>query len=188
MKKIKDKKLLVAADYSGFDLKEAVVSHLKSQGWEIEDIGIKSKDEQPREMFQRIGFKVGSKITEGEYERALVFCGTGMGIHLAANKCPGVRAGVVENVPSAIRAIEGNDINVLAMGGFYIAPQLGIDIADAYLNTEFGGGYHAWPLFNAFHKLAVDEINEFNYNEYKNNGYNIINPKVMDDYKDLINE
>lgn len=186
MKKIKDKKLLVAADFSGFDLKEAIVAHLRSKGWEIEDIGILDKNQQPREMFHRIGFKVGSKISEKEYERALVFCGTGTGIHLAASKCPGVRASVVENLPSAIRAIEGNDINVLAMGGFYIANALGIEIAEAYLNTEFGGGNHQWPLFNAFHKLAVDEINEFDYNEYKKNNFSITNPKTLEDYKHLI--
>lgn len=186
MKKIKDKKLLVAADFSGFELKEAIVEHLRSKGWEIEDIGLLKKDEQPREMFHRIGFKVGAKISEKEYERALVFCGTGTGIHLAASKCPGVRASVVENLPSAIRAIEGNDINVLAMGGFYIAKELGIEIAEAYLNTEFGGGNHPWPLFNAFHKLAVDEINEFDYKSYKENGFTLSNPKTIDDYKDLI--
>ena len=69
-------------------------------------------------MFHRIGLKVGAKISEGEFERALIFCGTGMGIHIAASKCPGVHAGVVESVPAALRAITGNGVNVLAMGAF----------------------------------------------------------------------
>ena len=84
-------------------------------------------------MFHRIGLKVGAKISEGEFERALLFCGTGMGIHIAASKCPGVHAGVVEIVPAALRAITGNGVNVLAMGAFYVAPQMGKDIVDAFI-------------------------------------------------------
>lgn len=64
----------------------------------------------------RIGLRVGSMIAEREFERALIFCGTGMGIHIAASKCPHVHAGVVESVPAALRAITGNGVNVLAMG------------------------------------------------------------------------
>lgn len=186
MKTIKDKELLVAADFSGFDLKEAIVAHLKNKGWKITDVGIRDKNEQPREMFHRIGFKAGSLISEGEFERALIFCGTGMGIQIAASKCPGVRTGNVDNVSAAIRAIEGNDVNMLSMGGFYTAPQLGIEIAEAYLNTTFCGGEYEWPYFNAFHKLALDEINEFDYNIYKDNKFNVINPKTLDDYDYLI--
>ena len=58
-------------------------------------------------MFHRIGLKVGAKISEGEFERALIFCGTGMGIHIAASKCPHVHAAVCESVPAAKRAITG---------------------------------------------------------------------------------
>jgi len=115
LKTIKDKQILVAADFAGFPLKEAVVEHLKKKGWTVTDIGVRSENEENPEMFHRIGLKAGAKISEGEFERALIFCGTGMGIHIAASKCPGVFAGVVESVPSALRAITGNDVNVLAM-------------------------------------------------------------------------
>lgn len=171
MKTIKDKELLVAADFAGFPLKEAVVEHLKRRGWKITDIGVKSADEEHPEMFHRIGLKVGAMITEKEFERALVFCGTGMGIHIAASKCPGVHAGVVESVPAALRAITGNGVNVLAMGASYVAPQMGIDIADAYLSNSLGQGYEWWPNFYEFHKLAIDEMNAFNYEEYKKNNF-----------------
>lgn len=182
MKTIKNKELLVAADFSGFDLKEAIVKHLENKGWKITDVGIIDKNEEPREMFHRIGFKAGSLISEGEFERALIFCGTGVGIQLAASKCPGVRAANVNNISETIRAIEGNDVNMLSMGGFYTAPQLGIKIAEAYLNTEFCGGNYEWKYFNAFHKLAVDEINEFEYEKYKAAGFKIENPKTLEDY------
>lgn len=173
MKMVKDKQVLVGADFAGFPLKEAVVEHLRKKGWTVTDIGVKSADEKEPEMFHRIGLKVGAKISEGEFERALIFCGTGMGIHIAASKCPGVHAGVVESVPAALRAITGNGVNVLAMGAFYVAPQMGKDIADAFLNHNLGDGYEWWPNFYEFHKLAIDELNEFDYEKFKANNFEV---------------
>lgn len=173
MKMVKDKQVLVGADFAGFPLKEAVVEHLRKKGWTVTDIGVKSADEKEPEMFHRIGLKVGAKISEGEFERALLFCGTGMGIHIAASKCPGVHAGVVESVPAALRAITGNGVNVLAMGAFYVAPQMGKDIADAFLNHNLGDGYEWWPNFYEFHKLAIDELNEFDYEKFKANNFEV---------------
>lgn len=173
MKTIKDKQILVGADFAGFPLKEAVVKHLKSKGWTVTDIGVRSADEKDKEMFHRIGLKVGAKIAEKEFERALVFCGTGMGIHIAASKCPGVHAGVVESVPAALRAITGNNVNVLAMGAFYVAEQMGKEIADAFLEHDLGSGYEWWPNFYEFHKLACDELDAFNYEEFKKNNFEV---------------
>ena len=124
MKTVKDKYLVVGADFAGFPLKEVVVEHLTKKGWKILDLGVK-KDSDPNDtdlMFHRVGLRVGAEISEGNYERALLFCGTGMGIHIAASKCPHVHAGVVESLPAATRAITGNGVNVLAMGAFYVAP------------------------------------------------------------------
>lgn len=100
MKTVKDKQILVGADFAGFPLKEAVVAHLKGKGWTVTDVGVRSLDETDTDlMFHRVGLRVGSMIAEREFERALLFCGTGMGIHIAASKCPHVHAGVVESVP-----------------------------------------------------------------------------------------
>lgn len=174
MKTIKDKQILVGADFAGFPLKEAVVAHLKEYGWTVTDVGVQSpEDEDTDLMFHRIGLRVGSMISEGEFERALIFCGTGMGIHIAAGKCPGVFSGVVESVPAALRAITGNGVNVLAMGAFYVAPKMGCDIADAYLTHNLGDGYEYWPNFYEFHKLACDELNAFDYEKYKANGFKV---------------
>jgi RpiB/LacA/LacB family sugar-phosphate isomerase len=172
MKTIKDKKLVVGADFAGYPLKEAVCKHLRERGWEIEDLGVKHEnDNTPENMFHRVGLRVGAKISEGEYERALIFCGTGMGIHIAASKCPHVHAAVVESVAAGLRCITGNNCNVLSMGGFYIAHQMGIDIAEAYLSNDFGSGYEWWPNFLEFHKLAVDELEAFDYEKFKANGF-----------------
>ena len=172
MKTIKDKQLLVGADFAGYPLKEAVCAHLRAKGWTITDVGVTDPNvEDTENMFHRIGLRVGAMISEGEFERALLFCGTGMGIHIAASKCPHVHAGVVESVPAALRAITGNGVNVLAMGAFYVAPAMGCDIADAYLGASLGSGYEWWKNFYEFHKLAIDELEAFDYEAYKANGF-----------------
>ena len=183
MKTIANKQLLVGADFAGYPLKEAVVAHLKKKGWEITDVGVQAGDDPDVNtdlMFHRVGLRVGSMIAEGEFERALIFCGTGMGIHIAASKCPHVHAAVVESIPSALRCITGNGCNVLAMGAFYVAPQMGIDIAEAYLNANLGDGYEWCENFYEFHKLAIDELEAFDYEEYKANGFKL---KKLGDYK-----
>ena len=182
MKMVKDKKLLVGADFAGYPLKEVVVAHLKEKGWEITDVGVQADSDPDKEtdlMFHRIGLRAGAMIAEREFERALLFCGTGMGIHIAASKCPHVHAGVVESVPAALRAITGNGVNVLTMGAFYVAPQMACDIADAYLGAELGSGYEWWHNFYEFHKLAIDELEAFDYEEYKANGFKV---KHLGDY------
>ena len=173
MKTIKDKQLLVAADFAGVELKDYICAHLEKHGWTITDIGVKSLDDPNPEMFHRIGLKVGAKIAEGEFERALIFCGTGMGIHIAASKCPRVHAAVVESPHAALRAITGNNVNVLAMGGHYIGHNMGIEIADLFLENNMGDGYEWWPNFYEFHKLAYDELEAFDYEEFKANGFEV---------------
>ena len=147
MKTIKDKQILVGADFAGYPLKEAVVAHLKEYGWTVTDVGVRSPEDTDTDlMFHRIGLRVGSMISEGEFERALIFCGTGMGIHIAASKCPGVlqrcrkRAGCSSCNYRKWR-------QRLAMGAFYVAPKMGCDIADAYLSHNLGDGYEYWPNF-----------------------------------------
>lgn len=175
MKTVKEKYLVVGADFAGYPLKEVVCDHLRKKGWKILDLGVKA-DSDPNDtdlMFHRVGLRVGAEISERNYERALVFCGTGMGIHIAASKCPHVHAGVVESLPAAIRAITGNGVNVLAMGAFYVAPQTACDITDAYLANELGSGWEWWHNFYEFHKLAIDELEAFDYAEYKKNGFKV---------------
>ena len=128
MKTIKDKQLLVGADFAGYPLKEAVCAHLREKGWTITDVGVTDPnvDDTGEHVPSHRPARGRDDRDEGEFERALVFCGTGMGIHIAASKCPHVHAGVVESVPAALRAVTGNGVNVLAMGAFYVAPADGL--------------------------------------------------------------
>ena len=172
MKTIKDRQVLVGADFSGAPLKDAIVAHLGAKGWNVTDIGVKPGDKKP-EMFHRIGLRVGAMIAEGEFERALIFCGTGMGIHVAASRCPHVNCAVVESPHAALRCVTANNCNVMAMGAFYVAPETGKVMADAFLEHNLGDGYEDQKGFYGYHKLAYDELEEFDYEEYKANGFRV---------------
>lgn len=170
MKTTKDKKVVVGADFAGFPLKEAVKNHLVERGWQVEDLTPVLEDAP---MYQRVGFIVGAKIAEREFEKGLLFCGTGMGIHVAASKCPHVHAAVCESVPAALRCTTANNCNVLAMGAFYVAPRLGMAMADAFLEHSFGDGYEHWRGFDDYHWIGYQECENFNYDVYKANGFQI---------------
>lgn len=177
MRMARDKQVVMAADFAGFPLKEHVKAHLEAVGWEVTDL-TPVKDEAP--MYHRAGFMAGARIAEGEFEKALVFCGTGMGIHVAASKCPHVHAAVAESVRAARRAATANGCNVLAMGGFWIAPRLGIAMADAFLNGSLGDGYEDWDGFYEYHKLGFDECENFDYDAYRANGFQLVDPPEVE--------
>lgn len=170
------KRVIVGADFAGYELKEAVVRYLKAGGWEITDVGVTdlSQKTDPDMMYHRVGFRVGAGVSEGTFAKGLAFCGTGMGIHLAAGKCPHVHAAVCESVASALRCATANNCNVLAMGGFYIGQKMGIAMADAFLNHELGEGYEQWNGFYEYHKLGYDECEQFDYAAFKANGNKIL--------------
>ena len=169
-----EKRVVVGADFAGYPLKEHVKRHLIERGWEVVDL-TPELDGIP--MYHRVGFMIGARIAEGEFRKALAFCGTGMGIHIAANKCPHVHAAVCESVPSALRCATANNCNVLAMGGFYIAPRLGMAMADAFLENGFGEGYEHWDGFYEYHKIGYDECDNFDYEAYKANGFQVPDAK-----------
>ncbi|MFW6597712.1 RpiB/LacA/LacB family sugar-phosphate isomerase [Propionibacteriaceae bacterium Y2011] len=175
MKRAADKFVVVGADFAGFPLKEAVKDHLTERGWTVEDV---TPDQADSPMYQRAGFLVASKIAEGEYEKALAFCGSGMGIHIAASKVPHVHAAIAESVPAARRAATANNANLLAMGAFWTGPKLGQAMAEAFLESTFGQGYEDWDGFHAYHKLGYDECETFDYETYRANGFQVSEPSV----------
>ena len=170
MKTTKDKHVVMAADFAGYPLAQAVKQHLINKGWTVEDL---TPDQDSTPMYHRAGFMLGAKIAEGEYEKGLAFCGTGMGIHIAAGKCPHVHAAICESVSSARRAATGNNCNVLAMGALWTAPNLGMAMADAFLENSFGEGYEEWEGFDEFHVVGYEETDNFDYEAYKANGFKL---------------
>ncbi|MCO1601512.1 ribose 5-phosphate isomerase B [Desulfosporosinus nitroreducens] len=133
-------RVALGADHGGYELKEAIRTHLETQGIEVLDFGTHSKDSVD---YPKYGFAVGSAITKGEADLGIAVCGTGLGISMAANKIPGIRAAVCSETFSARMAREHNDANILALGARVIGAGLALDIVDIFLKTSFSGGRHA---------------------------------------------
>lgn len=131
-------------------------------------------------MYHRVGFLVGAQISERTFEKALVFCGSGMGIHIAASKCPHVHAAVCESVVTARRAATANNANLLAIGAFFTAPRLASAMADAFLENSLGDGYEDWRGFYDYHRIGYDECESFDYEAYKANGFQVVDPNHAD--------
>lgn len=133
-------RVALGADHGGYELKEAVRAHLEKQGIEVQDLGTHSSDSVD---YPEYGFAVGNAILKGQADLGIAVCGTGLGISIAANKIPGIRAVVCTETFSARMAREHNNANVLAMGGRVVGVGLALDIVDIFLKTEFAGGRHA---------------------------------------------
>lgn len=133
-------KVALGADHGGFELKETIRRHLETQGIEVQDFGTHSKDSVD---YPKYGFAVGSAIIKEKADLGIVVCGTGLGISMAANKIPGIRAAVCSETFSARMAREHNNANILALGARVIGVGLALDIVDIFLKTEFIGGRHA---------------------------------------------
>ena len=174
MKTLRGKNVVVGADFAGFPLKEAVKAHLEERGWKVHDL---TPDIDTAPMYHRVGFALGAQIAEGEFERALAFCGTGMGIHIAASKVPHVHAAVAESLPAARRAAAANAANLLAMGAFWTGPEAAKAMADAFLESSLGTGYEDWDGFYDYHRIGFDECEHFDYEAYKANGFEVPNPQ-----------
>jgi RpiB/LacA/LacB family sugar-phosphate isomerase len=174
MNTTQDKHVVVGADFAGFSLKEKVKRHLEARGWTVTDL---TPDAEEAPMYHRVGFLVGAQIAERNVEKALAFCGSGMGIHIAASKCPHVHAAVCESVPMALRAATANNANLLAMGAFTVAPRLGMAMADAFLDHSLGDGYEDWDGFYEYHRIGYDECEEFDYDAYRANGFEVVDPR-----------
>lgn len=175
MRTVAERAVVVGADFAGFRLKELVATHLTERGWEVTDV-TPNQDDLP--MYHRVGFRVGAEIAERRFERALIFCGSGMGIHIAASKCPHVHAAVCESVDTARRAATANGANVLAIGAFFTAPRLAYAMADAFLESSLGDGYEDWAGFREYHQRGFDECENFDYAAYVANGWSVPDPSV----------
>lgn len=134
-----DKPIALAADHGGFALKEAIKAHLQEKGLEFVDFG--TTDGAACD-YPDVALPACNAVVEGRCGLALLFCGTGVGISMAANKVRGIRACCCSDVFSAEFTRRHNDANALCMGGRVVGPGLGIYLVDLFLNTPFEGGRH----------------------------------------------
>lgn len=129
----------LASDHAGFPLKEEIKAYLKEHNVDFIDCGTNSTDSVDYAVFAQ---KACLKVVNGEADKAILCCGTGIGISMAANKVKGIRAACCSDYFSAKFTRMHNDANVLCMGARVIGAGLAIELADVFLNTEFEGGRH----------------------------------------------
>lgn len=161
------KKIVLGADPFGFDIKEIIKKHLEELGYEVTDVGTLSKNE-PVDYYN-VGYNVGKAIADKKFEKGLVFCGSGMGVNIVANKFPGVYCGIVESIYTAQLCRTINNCNVLSLGGFLNGPVKACKMVDAFLNTEFAAsGDEVDPTFLKNAYIKISEIEKDIFNEYAN--------------------
>ncbi|MFN8053072.1 MAG: ribose 5-phosphate isomerase B [Acidimicrobiales bacterium] len=129
----------VGSDHAGFELKNSLADHLRSQGHDVDDLGTHSAD---RVDYPDYGAAVGRAVAEGTADLGVCVCGSGIGIAIAANKIPGVRAATVHDATSGRLAREHNDANVVCIGERLTGPQVALDALDAFISASFEGGRH----------------------------------------------
>lgn len=132
-------RVALGSDHAGLVLKETLAKRLEDLGHEVEDLGTHDGD---RVDYPDYGAAVGRAVVGGEAEIGVCCCGTGIGIAIAANKVPGVRAAVVHDVSSARLAREHNDANVICFGARLTGPVVAVDALHEFLATAFAGGRH----------------------------------------------
>lgn len=139
----------IGGDHAGFELKTLVNQRLQDWGFSVTDCG--AYDEQPSD-FPDYADKIGRLILAGQVERGILVCGSGVGVCVAANKIPGIRAGLCHDTYSAHQGVEHDDMNVLCIGARIIGSSLAMEIIEAFLKARYA------PLER--HKLRVDKILE----------------------------
>jgi len=133
----KVRKIIVAADPYAVTLKDAIVEHLRSKGYEVTDMGATKAKEIP---YFESAAEVCRALQAGKAERAILFCGTGMGMSIVANRFKGVTASVVESVFAAKMCRAINNANVLCMGQMIWGEFMAKEAVDVFLNTRFTEG------------------------------------------------
>ena len=131
------KTVLIGCDEAAFELKEIIKKHLQSQGINVVDYGVHSTDPVD---YPDIAVQVARDIAAKKTDRAILMCGTGIGMAITANKVPGVYAAQAHDTFSAERARKSNNAQVITMGARVIGPELAKQIVDHWMASEFAGG------------------------------------------------
>ncbi|MEG0004957.1 MAG: ribose 5-phosphate isomerase B [Clostridium sp.] len=132
-------KIALGSDHGGFNLKKLIIEHLESKGIEFEDLGCHSLESCDYPVY---GYKVAKAVANKEFDFGILVCGTGIGISIAANKVPGIRAAHCTDSFTARATRQHNNSNILALGERITGPSIALDIVDAFLETSFEGGRH----------------------------------------------
>jgi len=136
-----NKNLVIASDHAGFELKKSLLGILKDWNYKVIDLGTANGSD--RVDYPDYAQLLTETIRNGQASRGILVCGTGIGMSIAANRDPAVRAAVVWDVTTARLARQHNDVNVIALGARILGPEVAIDCMLTFLDTGFEGGRHA---------------------------------------------
>lgn len=129
-------RIVIGADHAGFEMKKEIVAYLRQLGHEVIDVGTNSTEPADYPDF---ALSVGMVLREGRADRGILICGSGVGASVAANKIPGIRAGLCHDTYSAHQGVEHDDVNVLVLGARVIGSALARELVAAFLQARFSG-------------------------------------------------
>lgn len=139
-------KIAIGSDKSGFAVKEAVKAYLSGAGVEFDDLG--TQDTENVVPYYEVAGRVAPLVQQGEYDRAILICGTGAGMCVVSNKYKGVYAVACEGIYSAKMARAINNANVLCMGGWIVGPEMAVEMVKTFLATEWCQDLEDWRKEN----------------------------------------
>lgn len=139
-------RLVIGSDHAGVELKKDLVEHLREKGYDVIDAG---PLEEASVDYPDFAVKVARLVAGGEFPAGVLICGSGIGVAIAANKIPGIRAAVANDIEAARLSRAHNNANILAIGARFTAPEIAATIVDVWLKTPFEGGRH---------QLRIDKI------------------------------
>jgi ribose 5-phosphate isomerase B len=132
------KTIAIGADDAAYDFRDAIVNYLNEQGIHIADYS--SDKHQAGEVYPDVAHAVAMSIKQGQHDRGILICGTGIGMSIVANKVPGIRAAQCHDTFSAERARKSNNAQIITLGARVIGAELGKKIIQAWLESEYEGG------------------------------------------------
>lgn len=133
-------RIAVGSDHAGFKLKGKIKACLLKDGHKVEDFGTSSLESCD---YPEYAFRIARAVRSKKCERGILICATGIGMSMAANRVPGIRAGLCHNVGGARLSREHNDANILVLGAKFTKPGVAVRITRLWLKTKFSGGRHA---------------------------------------------
>lgn len=145
-------KVAIGSDKSGFAAKEAIKAYLLESGAEFDDLGTVSLEKV--HPYYQVASEVAPKIQSGEYDRAVLICGTGAGMSVVANKYKNVYAVACESLYSAKMARAINNANILCMGGWIVGPEMAVEMVKTFLATDWCQDLEDWRAEN-MHKFSA---------------------------------
>lgn len=156
-------KIIIASDFSGYDLKETVKNYLTEKGHEISDVG--HQNDGVKVVYPDAASKLCSELLKGDYDRGIIFCGSGAGVSIAANKHKGIYCVPCESVYTASKSPVINNANVLAMGQNVVGTENACRIADAWLEQSFCKGFA--PERKEFIESLLAKVQEIEKENFK---------------------